>query len=187
MVCMIAQSFMDCNHFFTEISQNCDDIYYANTYIRIKQRVLLSMIREECSMQIITNTDDLLFCDYYKQWIDTYKEGAIRSVTMKKYIMTHIWLEKLVPTLKVSEFTRTIYQQLLNSYAEFHEHQTTMDFHHHVKCAILDAVDEGLISRNPTRKAIIKGKQPSEKKTKYLNQFELQKLLAHLELGLEIN
>ena len=109
-------------------------------------------------MQIITNTDDLLFCDYYKQWIDTYKEGAIRPVTMKKYIMTHIWLEKLVPTLKVSEFTRTIYQQLLNSYAEFHEHQTTMDFHHHVKCAILDAVDEGLISRDPTRKAIIKGK-----------------------------
>lgn len=138
-------------------------------------------------MQIITNTDDLLFCDYYKQWIDTYKEGAIRPVTMKKYIMTHTWLEKLVPTLKVSEFTRTIYQQLLNSYAEFHEHQTTMDFHHHVKCAILDAVDEGLISRDPTRKAIIKGKQPSEKKTKYLNQFELQKLLAHLELGLEIN
>lgn len=44
-------------------------------------------------MQIITNTDDLLFCDYYKQWIDTYKEGAIRPVTMKKYIMTHIWLE----------------------------------------------------------------------------------------------
>ena len=138
-------------------------------------------------MQIITNTDDLLFCDYYKQWIDTYKEGAIRPVTMKKYIMTHIWLEKLVPTLKVSEFTRTIYQQLLNNYAEFHEHQTTMDFHHQLKGAIFDAVVEGLICRDPTRKAIIKGKQPSEKKTKYLNQFELQKLLAHLELGLEIN
>ncbi len=39
MVCMIAQSFMDCNHFFTEISQNCDDIYYANTDLHIIQEL----------------------------------------------------------------------------------------------------------------------------------------------------
>ena len=56
-------------------------------------------------------------------------------------------------------------------YAEHHERQTTMDFHHQLKGAILDAVDEGLIQRDPTRKAIIKGKPPCSKKTKYLNQF----------------
>ena len=62
-----------------------------------------------------------------------------------------------------------------------------MDFHHHLKCAILDAVDEGLIERDPTRKAIIKGKQPSAKKIKYLNQFELHKLLSELNLNASIN
>lgn len=51
-----------------------------------------------------------------------------------------------------------------------------MDFHHQLKGAILDAVDEGLIERDPTRKAIIKGKTPTEKKIKYLNQFELHTL-----------
>ena len=132
------------------------------------------------------NKDDL-FCDYYEKWIKIYKEGAIRKVTLDKYKMTLRWLRKLIPDLKIKDLTRISYQELLNEYALEHERQTTMDFHHHVKCAILDAVDEGLINRDPTRKAIIKGKQPSEKKTKYLNQFELQKLLAHLELGLEIN
>ena len=34
----------------------------------------------------------------------------------------------------------------------------------------------------PTRKAIIKGKQPRQKKTKYLNQFELHAVLADLKL-----
>ena len=77
------------------------------------------------------------------------------------------------------------YQQLINDYAEFHERQTTMDFHHQLKGAILDAVDEGLIQRDPTRKAIIKGKQPRPKKIKYLNQFELHAMLADLELGNE--
>ena len=57
-----------------------------------------------------------------------------------------------------------------------------MDFHHQLKGAILDAVDEGLIERDPTRKAIIKVKTPAIKKIKYLNQFELHNLLASLEL-----
>jgi integrase len=57
-----------------------------------------------------------------------------------------------------------------------------MDFHHQLKGAILDAVDEGLIERDPTRKVIIKGKTPREKKTKYLDQFELQTLLSGLEV-----
>lgn len=129
----------------------------------------------------------MLFCDYYKQWISVYKDGAIRPVTMNKYLMAHQWLETLVPMLIVSDIDRISYQKLLNEYASTHEHQTTLDFHHHIKCAILDAVDEGLISRDPTRKAIIKGKTPKEKKQKYLNQFELQKLIKDLQLNSEIS
>lgn len=133
----------------------------------------------------INKTD--LFYDYYTQWITVYKEGAIRKVTMDKYLLTQAWVQRLAPELKVCELTRITYQNLLNEYAKYHERQTTMDFHHQLKGAILDAVDEGLIERDPTRKAIIKGKQPRPKKQKYLNQFELHKLLSDLDLGTEIN
>ena len=133
-------------------------------------------------MVINTINEEMSFCDYYSQWVDVYKEGAIREVTMKKYKLTQAWLRKLIPDLKLSEFDRVSYQKLINGYAEHHEHQTTMDFHHQLKGAILDAVDEGLIQRDPTRKAIIKGKQPRQKKTKYLNQFELHAVLADLKL-----
>ena len=105
-----------------------------------------------------------LFCEYYAKWITVYKKGAIRKVTMDKYLMTQKWLVKLIPNLRVCDMNRIAYQQLLNDYAEFHERQTTMDFHHQLKGAILDAVDEGLIERDPTRKAIIKGKPPVAKK-----------------------
>lgn len=128
-----------------------------------------------------------LFCDYYKRWITVYKEGAIRKVTMDKYYMTHSWLVKLAPNLMLRDLTRIAYQQILNDYALYHERQTTMDFHHQLKGAILDAVDEGFIERDPTRKAIIKGKTPTEKKIKYLNQFELHTLLSNLELKSEVN
>lgn len=114
-----------------------------------------------------------LFFIYYEQWVKVYKEGAVREITLAKYRMTLKWVKKLAPILNVNELNRTTYQQLLNEYALYHEKQTTMDFHHQLKGAILDAVDEGMIDRDPTRKAIIKGKPPKEKKTKFLNQFEL--------------
>lgn len=132
------------------------------------------------------NKDDL-FCDYYEKWIKIYKEGTIRKVTLDKYKMTLRWLRKLIPDLKIKDLTRISYQELLNEYALEHERQTTMDFHHQLKGSILDAVDEGLLDRDPTRKAIIKGKTPSVKKVKYINQFELHTLLDTLELKNEIS
>ncbi len=128
-----------------------------------------------------------LFFEYYRQWVDVYKRGAIREATMSKYLMTQKWVEKLAPDLKISELTRTMYQQLLNDYAQYHERQTTLDFHHQLKGAVLDAVDEGLIERDPTRKAIIKGKAPGIKKIKYVNQFELHMLIAGLDIKDEPN
>jgi len=106
---------------------------------------------------------------------------------MDKYFQTESWLKKLIPDLKICDMNRIAYQKLLNDYAELHERQTTMDFHHQLKAAIMDAVDEGIIERDPTRKAIIKGKSPKVKKPKYLNQFELQKLISSLNLTTDLS
>ena len=154
--------------------------------ITLHQRKPYSHIQRRCNMLNEAQSTDK-FCEYYAKWITVYKKGAIRQVTMDKYLMTQKWLEKLIPDLKICDLNRIAYQQLLNDYAEYHERQTTMDFHHQLKGAVLDAVDEGLIDRDPTRKAIIKGKAPSTKKIKYLNQFELHTLLASLELKDEVN
>lgn len=126
-----------------------------------------------------------LFSEYYEKWIDVYKRGAVRDITLKKYQMTLHWIQKLIPDLRVVELNRVTYQMLINNYAESHERQTTMDFHHQLKGSILDALDEGLIERDPTRKVIIKGKKPRDKKVKYLNQFELHSLLDDLELKID--
>ena len=52
----------------------------------------------------INKTD--LFYDYYAQWITVYKEGAIRKVTMDKYLLTLSWIKRLAPELKVCELSR---------------------------------------------------------------------------------
>ncbi|OYT09309.1 site-specific integrase [Limosilactobacillus reuteri] len=128
-----------------------------------------------------------LFYRYYMDWIKLYKEKAVRKVTLDKYYLTHRKIKELAPELHMNELTRQSYQKLLNNYAATHEKQTTLDFHHHLKAALVDALDEGLLEHDPTRRAIIKGVDPSNKKNKFLNLYELQKLLRHLDLGDELN
>jgi len=127
------------------------------------------------------------FHEYFAEWIEVYKQGAVRPVTYQKYLMTLRRLTELSPSLKVCELDKRRYQTLINGYAESHERQTTMDFHHHLKSAILDAVDESLLTTDPTRKVIIKGKVAARRKNKFLSQFELQSLLKNLNLTDEPN
>lgn len=121
------------------------------------------------------------------RYIPVWSSLRLHAMKLSKYKMSLIWVEKLAPTLRLCDISRVEYQQIINDYAKEHERQTTMDFHHQLKGAILDAVDEGLVPRDPTRKVIIKGKIPSKKKVKYLNQFELHSLLKSLTLSNEVS
>lgn len=136
---------------------------------------------------MVKNKKNQLFSVYFSEWIELYKVGAIRPVTLRKYYINQQYIEKLAPDIQVKDLTRRTYQQLLNDYATTHEKQTTMDFHHQVKGAILDALDDGLIKQNPTRKIIIKGKKPKEKRPKFLNQFEVQALIKEMDLNSDLN
>lgn len=133
------------------------------------------------------NNKRMLLSDYYEKWIAMYKEGSIRSVTLEKYNQTLSWIKRLAPRLRLKELDRNSYQELLNSYAEMHERETVMGFHHQIKGAVLDAVDDGLISSDPTRKIVVKGKTPRLKKQKFLSQFEMHSLISKLHLVPVIN
>ena len=114
---------------------------------------------------MLNNTNNSpLFYEYYAQWVDVYKKGAIREATMAKYLMTQKWIQKLAPELKVSELTRTAYQQILNDYAKEHERQTTLDFHHQLKGDVRQVAEvhkHGITFRgwqpSPTFKAVFIG------------------------------
>lgn len=129
-----------------------------------------------------------LFYKYYKQWIALYKENAIRPITLQKYYLAQRKLKELAPNLHLNELNRRTYQNLINRYAETHERKTVLDFHHYLRASLVDAVDDGLLEKDPTRRIIIKGSTKKQhKKTKYLSMYELQTLLKHLHLGPELN
>ncbi len=135
----------------------------------------------------MTKKKEILFCDYYDEWIETYKVDAITEVTLKKYYQVAKVLREICPRLFISDFDRREYQRIINEYAKTHEKQTTIDFHHHVKSCIKDLFHDRLIDIDPTYKTVLKGIPKADRKKKFLQKEELTKLLQSLDLGSGIN
>lgn len=123
-----------------------------------------------------------LFCDYYEEWIRQYKEGTVRDVTLMKWNMAAKKLREIAPELQLEDLDRREYQRIINEYAKTHEKVTTEGFHHMLKAAVLDAMDEGYILKNPTRKVTVKGKKAKAKRKKYLSINEVERLIDVLDL-----
>jgi hypothetical protein len=70
------------------------------------------------------------FHEYFEDWMEIYKNGAVRPITYQKYLMTSRRLTELAPALRIDELNKRCYQNLINEYAKTHEKQTTMNFHH---------------------------------------------------------
>lgn len=102
---------------------------------------------------------------------------------MDKYYLTLRELQKRWPLVRLSDINHFKYQQLINDYATTHEYLTVKGFHHHCKAAIMDAIDDGLIDKDPTRHLVLKGKKPKKKKIKYLSLLDLKRLINQLQLG----
>ncbi|MCH1723331.1 site-specific integrase [Lactococcus formosensis] len=115
-----------------------------------------------------------------------YKVGAVSEVTLAKYRIASKFLRQVCPKLFLSDFDRMEFQKILNEYAKNHERQTTADFHTQVKACIRDLFHDRQLEIDPTYRAVIKGKAPSDKKKKFLQVEELQKLMHALDLNNEI-
>lgn len=46
------------------------------------------------------------FHEYYKDWIEVYKKGIVKQVTIVKYMATHKHLVRLVPDLELADFNK---------------------------------------------------------------------------------
>ena len=46
------------------------------------------------------------FHQYYAEWMEVYKQGAVRPITYQKYLMTQRRLTELAPTLQICEMDK---------------------------------------------------------------------------------
>lgn len=117
------------------------------------------------------------FYKYYKEWVDTYKVGQVRQVTLDKYYLVVKQIKKLAPFLDLGDMTRADVQKLINDYGKTHEYPTVLDFLHHLQAPLRDAVYEGWIAKDPTYKVHATSQvEHKETRLKYLESSQVSNI-----------
>lgn len=124
---------------------------------------------------------DVLFIDYFNNWVTRFKKGIVHPNTLANYLNAYNHISLLAPDLKLREMTRDRYQRLLNDYAVDHAEASVKSFHRALRKSLVDAFYEGVLKKDPTYNIITKGYEMKEEK-KFYSEKEINQLREVLEL-----
>lgn len=122
-------------------------------------------------------SEHILFWKYFEEWVEVYKEGDVKPVTLRTYTTAVKWVKRLAPDLYLDTMTRMQYQSLIKKYGEKHEIATTRNFLHSCNSPIGDALYEGIVGRDPRYKVhATSSKKHKVTRNKYLEADEAERL-----------
>jgi integrase len=133
------------------------------------------------------NAGDQLFPEYMRNWFELYKKGKHSKEHDKNVELSVKLVEQYFQVVKLKELTRDMYQKFINEIAENRATETVKKRHTYIKECIKAAIEEGIITRDPTYKIVVKGKKKGKEKKgkdeelKYLNYEEAKKLIAEIK------
>lgn len=121
----------------------------------------------------------MTLAQYFHQWMETFKKPAISPVTYVKYENTLNHINTYFGTVRLNKLTRHSYQTGLNQFAQTHAKRTTAGFHKQIRAAVLDALEDGLLEIDFTRKAIVTGREKKKEKVMFHSYSEWQSLIKY--------
>lgn len=126
--------------------------------------------------------------DFFDEYVETFKKGKVSKVTLNKYATTRSSLERFFGTKQTLRgIDKLSYQKFINWLAEEGGQSggplskvTVQNRHDIVKSVFLEALDMGLISTNPCRRATIAGDEAVHGKEKTMSYEDTKKFRSTL-------
>ncbi|UXR77675.1 tyrosine-type recombinase/integrase [Staphylococcus sp. IVB6227] len=126
------------------------------------------------------------FIDYYQQWVEVNKKNVITDKAYQTYINAINQFKKFLATenlndITLDNFTAILYRKFIKWYGANHATESVKKIHNCLKASLTDAIQDGLIYKDPTYKAVVKGKKPSQpEETKFMNIEDYKKLKGYV-------
>ncbi|MFU0774341.1 integrase [Staphylococcus pasteuri] len=122
------------------------------------------------------------FIEYYNDWIKVNKEDVVTDkayATFKNAInQFKAFLEKEnLSDVILSDLNTTFYRKFIKWYGSNHSTETVRKIHNCLKQSIDDAIQEGLIHKDPTYKVVVKGTIPAQREEEKFMSIENFKAL----------
>lgn len=126
--------------------------------------------------------------DYFEEWYKLYKV-KVEDNTLRHYDYTLKAINDHLGGVTIQNMTKKKYQKFINDFGEGKAKETVSKVNSHIRECVLDAMDEGIIHVDFTRKITIyytvEAKKASEKHLNYKESLKVMKeVINRLERGL---
>lgn len=120
------------------------------------------------------------FAEYFHEWIELYKSNK-HVTTYSRYLNSYERVKEHFKEMPIQKITRPEYQKFLNEYGKGKSKETVKKLNTHIRGCVKDAIDEGYISVDFTRKVEFNATGESKKsEDKHLNYKESMVLYEEL-------
>lgn len=125
-------------------------------------------------------TRDKAFTEYFESWIDKYK-ATKHSNTYRRYQDSLRRAKEYFKDKPIQKISSEEYQTFLNDYAKVRSKESVRKLNIHIRACVKDAIDEGYVANDFTRKAQIGGTVPAKKASeKHIGYADSKKLYNYL-------
>lgn len=125
-------------------------------------------------------TKNTAFSEYFKNWVELYKVGKHKT-TFIRYLNSVDRVKEYFKDMPIQKITSNHYQKFLNEYGIGKSRETVRKLNTHIRSCVKDAIEEGYISVDFTRKAEFNATKSAKKsEEKHLNFDESLKLYQFL-------
>ncbi|MDT3959491.1 tyrosine-type recombinase/integrase [Staphylococcus kloosii] len=126
-------------------------------------------------MQGVIINNKSSFFEYYYQWIEVNKKDVITYRAYQTFVNAINQFKKFleyenINDIRMDNFNTTLYRKFIKWYGNDHATESVRKVHNCLKASIEDAMQEGLMYKNPTYKAVVKGTKPTQREEdKYMS------------------
>ncbi len=127
---------------------------------------------------------DVLFLDYYDQWVDTYKRPKVQAGTFQRFKTVRNLIEKYFDGVKIQNVTRTDYQQFLNQIGQKYAKSTMQLITVTIKSCVKSAVVDEVITKDFTQRTEAVYNRDRGLSVDYLTVEEIKRLVETIKNSL---
>lgn len=130
---------------------------------------------------------DVTLSDYYRKWVEIYKEPNVGNVSMSRFNNIATVIDNYFPEKKIKDISKMDYQVFMNEYQSSRSTVTCKKTNSIIRSCIHDAIDDQIIYSDFTRKVTINGKSSRKKSKKYLSIKNFTKLIDYTNKNKSLN
>lgn len=126
------------------------------------------------------------FIDFYNSWIEVNKKDVITDKAYSTFVnainqFKSFLHSKNMHDITFDTFSTTIYRKFIKWYGQNHTTESVRKVHNCLKAAVADAIQDGLLFKDPTYKTLVKGSKPSQREEeKFLSVEQFKSLKSYV-------